>query len=72
MNRRSFQQSLQARAAKEKQYWDELKRLADTDQVAAFYRLYAEYLEWADIVSNSRKAIHKMAISACKLLENND
>lgn len=36
----------------------------------AFYKLYAEYLEWNNIISPSRKAIYRMAKVIVELMEN--
>lgn len=58
------------RATKEKEYWTKLKQLADENNVLAFYKLYAEYLEWNNIISPSRKAIYRMAKVIVELMEN--
>lgn len=52
----------------EKQWWDELKSLADQDRVSEFYTRYAEYLESRNVLSPSRRAIHKMALLAAERL----
>ncbi len=57
------------RAAKEREWWKELKQLANADNVAGFYRRYADYLEWNNVISPSRQAIHKMAKRAAEMLE---
>ena len=56
------------RAAREREWWDELKALANDDDVVGFYRHYAKYLEWNNVISTSRQAIHRMALRAVELL----
>ena len=57
------------RVKKEREYWTKLRELANNDKVREFYILYAEYLEWNNILSNDRKAIYKMAKRVVELLE---
>lgn len=56
------------RAEAERKWWDELKRMAADDDVVGFYRQYATYLEWNNVISPSRQTIHRMAIRAAELL----
>ena len=55
----------------EKQWWRELKRLSDNDDVAGFFARYADYLEWNKIESKSRRVIHKMARRASEIAARN-
>jgi len=55
---------------KEKEWWNKLKKLAAEDDVAGFYMEYAKYLEWNNVISESRQAIYKMAIRVTELLGN--
>lgn len=57
------------RVQKEREYWTKLKQLANEDSVLEFYKLYTQYLEWNNILSNDRKAIHKMAKKVVELLD---
>jgi hypothetical protein len=56
------------RVDQERNYWTKLKQLASEDNIVEFYKLYAKYLEWNNVLSNDRKTIHKMAK---KVAENN-
>ena len=47
-----------------RQWGRELIKLADANDVMGFYAHYAKYLEWAGIISNRRKILHKMAMLA--------
>jgi hypothetical protein len=55
---------------KEREYWTKLKKLANEDNVVEFYKLYSQYLEYSNILSNDRKAIYIMAKRAVELLSN--
>ena len=50
-----------AREEKDRQWWLELKRLAEANDIRGWYARYAAYLEWAGVHSGNRKMIHKMA-----------
>ena len=54
-------QTQNERARQEKEFWDALKLLADENKTKEFYQLYVKYLDWAGVISLSRKAIYKMA-----------
>lgn len=49
--------------------WDKLKQLADAGSVTEFWKRYAEYLEWDEIRSPSRKLLHKMVKATVVRLE---
>lgn len=59
-----------SRREQEREYWTKLKQLANEDNVLEFYRLYAQYLEWNNVLSPDRKAIYKMAKKVVELMEN--
>lgn len=59
-----------SRREQEREYWTKLKQLASEDNVVEFYKLYAKYLEWNNIISPDRQAIYKMATSVVQLLDN--
>ena len=40
--------------------WKKLFAHADNDEVAEFFKLYQEYLEKSNLISNQRIALHKM------------
>lgn len=56
------------RESEERSRWDELKALAAKDDAAGFWRRYADYLEWNNVVSESRQVIHRMARLTAELL----
>jgi hypothetical protein len=56
------------RAEIERLFWNNLDELAEKDDVVGFYTLYAQYLEWNNIISRGRRSIYKMAIRASQLL----
>lgn len=56
------------REAMERKWWSELIAMSENDDVAGFYRHYAKYLEWNNVISTGRKAIHRMAVRAAELL----
>lgn len=68
MNEYYYAQS--SRRNQEKEYWTKLKQLANEDNIVEFYKLYAKYLEWNNVLSPDRKAIYKMANRVVQLLEN--
>lgn len=43
-----------------KEYWVKLKKLSDENKVIDFFRLYAEYLECANIISPNRRILYNM------------
>lgn len=47
--------------------WDKLKELARDGNIHEFWGRYADYLEWSNVVSDSRRALHKMARMAERL-----
>ena len=53
----------------EKEWWDKLKKLSYDDDVVGFYKTYAKYLEWNNVISEQRQALHLMAIKAAQMLE---
>lgn len=57
------------RRKQEKEYWTKLKILAKENNVVEFYKLYAKYLEWNNILSPDRQAIHQMAKKVVELME---
>lgn len=59
-----------SRRSQEKEYWTQLKKLADTDDIIGFYKLYAKYLDWNNVISPDRRAIYKMANKVVELIEN--
>jgi len=59
-----------ANIKKEREYWTKLKKLANEDNVVEFYKLYSQYLEYSNILSNDRKAIYIMAKRTVELLSN--
>lgn len=52
---------VKVRTEERKRRWEELMDLADQNNVERFWQRYADYLEWDNIVSPSRLAMHKMA-----------
>jgi len=48
--------------AAQRQWWSELKKLADAKDVPGFYEHYAKYLEASGIYSGTRLILHNMAI----------
>lgn len=61
-------QDVKARTEERKRRWSELEDLARHNQPGEFFRKYAEYLEWDNIISPSRTALHKMAVEASRRL----
>lgn len=53
----------------ERQCWYRLEALAEANDVIGFYREYADYLESRNVISPSRRSIHKMALEVVKKLE---
>lgn len=41
--------------------WTELRELSQNRYLSAFFKAYAEYLEWDGIESDDRVALHRMA-----------
>lgn len=68
MNEYYYAQS--SRVKQEKEYWTQLKKLASDDDVIGFYKLYAKYLDWNNVISPDRRAIYKMANKVVELIEN--
>lgn len=58
-----------SKVKQEREYWAKLRQLATEDNVVEFYKLYAQYLEWNNVLSPDRKAIHKMAKKVVELLD---
>lgn len=58
------------RVKTEREYWTKLRKFSQEDNVVEFYKLYAQYLEWNNVLSPDRKAIHQMAKRVVELLEN--
>ena len=57
------------RAQQRHDRWEELKALAHAGQVQQFYAKYAEYLEWDNVVSESREVLLLMARAVASLNE---
>lgn len=68
MSDKEYEYCQRSRRQKEKEYWTKIKQFALEDKVSDFYRLYAEYLEWNNVISPDRKAIHKMATRVVEIL----
>lgn len=49
------------RVKQDREWWIKLKCLAGEEDVGGFYEVYADYLEWANIISSHRVLLHKMA-----------
>lgn len=57
------------RAAAERQWWAELHDMADDKELAAFYRHYAAYLKWNNVISDARKTLLRMALLLVDTIE---
>jgi hypothetical protein len=49
------------RQVEERQWWTELRELADKKDIQGFYSKYAQYLEWNNVISPQRELLYKMA-----------
>ncbi len=53
----------------ERQYWDELKTLHDTNDILNFWRKYCEYLEKMNLISPNRRLIYNAAQKTIKKIK---
>jgi len=65
-------EQIKQRRKQEEEYWKQLRHIASKDEIVEFYKLYVKYLEWNDIISPDRQAIHKMAVKVIELIEKVD
>lgn len=52
-----------------KERFRKLRQLSDDGKVILYFKTYAEYLEWDNIISTDRIALHKMCLQVVKELE---
>ena len=55
---------------KDREWWRRLRKLEKEKNITEFYAVYAEYLKWASIESESREILYRMAklVSNSKLI----
>ena len=55
--------NIDERAKERIKRWDELRSLSTARNIPEFYKRYSDYLEWDNIVSESRAVLHTMALA---------
>lgn len=56
------------REAEHRRHWAGMKEAVERGDLLAFHRLYAAYLEWANIISPGRQLLHAATLATAREL----